>query len=164
MLIAAMVLGLSASLAWGQARPDLERDAVSIHGEESRLLVLRDAPVPFSTLERLMAGLGRPLPEGMLAARLVRAVPPETVAYVLCVSRDGMLIVGQQVFGGDPAARGSGFRRGEIVRAYVPLDSVRPWAWLVTIPVSREVETVLEVQATGDWPVQRVTIEARRVR
>jgi hypothetical protein len=101
----------------------------------------------------------RPLPARASALRLIRSAPPEIVEYVLCVTSEGVLVVGRQVLGFDFATQRYVFSRGEIERSYPPLEQAGPWTWLLAIPVSRERTVVLEVRSDGPRsPVESVTI------
>jgi TolA-binding protein len=153
------VAGLAVPAMGGGERPDLETDRFSVEADGNRLTVWRVVPVVFSAIDRLTAALPRPMPPQAHAIRLHRDAPPENVHYVLCVTSEGTLVLGQQVFSlGAPGARPA-LVRGEIVRSYLPLETSGAWIWLVDVPVSREREVVLAVQATSaDWPIRAVMI------
>ena len=122
---------------------------------------LRDAPVPCHTLVGFLEMLERPLPDGAFALRVSRSSPPDAQELALCVTADGTLIVGSQRFARDARGRRGRLVRGEIERAFPPLEGSGPWRWLVSIALSREVSVTLEVSAVAEaWPVRRVVIRS----
>jgi len=45
------------------------------------------------------------------------------------------------------------------VNAYLPLEGNKPWTWLVSIPISRELQASLMIRAAdGRWPVGSISI------
>lgn len=159
-LLAVLLLGLVPPPAAVLASIRLD-DGFQVESWGSRLTVFREAPVAFSTLYEMTTALAQPLGDRARAASLVRSSPPQAVEYVLGVTREGTLVVGEQVF--DLEGDRPSFVRGEIWRAYAPLQRPGPWTWLVAIPVSREATAVLELKAaTATWPVTRVTITLSR--
>ncbi len=159
-VLALIVLGFVTPTAAAPALIRLD-DEFQVESWGSRLTVFREAPVAFSTLDEMTTALAQPLGARARAASLVRSSPPQAVDYVLGVTREGTLIVGEQVF--DLEGDRPFFVRGEIWRAYAPLQRPGPWTWLVAIPVSREATAVLELKAaTATWPVTRVTITPSR--
>jgi hypothetical protein len=158
-LTGAVVASLVSMAAAAPPRGAPDRFRVSAAGNE--LIASRLAPVRYSSLEQLLADITRPLPASTSPIRIVRASPPESIGYVFCVTREGTLVVGQQTF--DVAGERPRFLRGEIARAYSPVERPGPWAWIVEIPLSREVELAFAVQATaGTWPIRSVTITLDR--
>lgn len=151
----------------GSAEPAREpRAPVPLHlelrleAEGNQLVVRQRAPVTYSSLDGLAAGLEQALPARASAFRLFRASPAELIEYVLCVTREGVLVVGQQTRTWDFAARRYVFARGEIERGYQPLERPGPWTWLLAVPLSRERSVTLELRAdAGSWPVESVTIQ-----
>jgi hypothetical protein len=128
------------------------------------LMARREATVAYETLDRLLAGIesreaSRP------AIRLVRGAPGQLIDYHFCVTSDGRLVVGQQVWRGDPGSAGYVFERAELARAYSPLEGDGTWTWLVEISVARESEVTLVARADGDqWPVRHVSMTVLRSR
>lgn len=148
--------------AAGQApRPPREEPpSIRLRRDGSELLALRRAPVPYATLEQLTGEIGRPLPARSRAMRLTRAEPPEQIDYVLCVTREGVLVVGQQVHRFDFVERRYVFERGEIARGYSPVERPGPWTWLLDVPLAREHPLILQLRAEqAGWPVAAVTID-----
>ena len=135
--------------------------AIDVIHDGNRLEALRDAPVPCHTLGGFIEMLERPLPEEAFAMRLSRSSPPDAREFALCVTVDGTLVVGMQHFALDARGRRGRFLRGEIERAFPPLDGSAPWRWLIPIALSREVQVTLDVRAMADvWPVHRVVIRS----
>lgn len=142
----------------------LPSDQVSLRSEGNELVAWRRAPVLYRTLEALTTAVERPLGPRSRAIRVVRAVPPEIIDYILCVTGDGTLILGEQVFAVDTRYERNVFLRGGIARAYMPLDRPGPWVWLVEVPVGREMNATLVVWATtARGPVRDVVIDVGRV-
>jgi hypothetical protein len=162
-LLLTTVAGFTVSTASGQTLPDPPRDRAYLTSNGNELMVLRNAPVPYRTLEALNAAVERPFPASSRVIRLVRAAPPQVIDYAVCVTADGTLILGEQVFAVDAARSGNTFVRGEITRGYAPLDRPGPWVWLLELPVGREMNATLVVRATtAGWPVRTVVIDVRR--
>lgn len=163
-LTGAALVALAAGVAGGQpsrrATPPIE----VIH-DGNRLEALRDAPVPCHSLVGFLEMLERPLPNGAFALRVVRSSPPGAHEFALCVTADGTLVVGTQLFAVDPRGRRGGFLRGEIERSFPALEGSGPWRWVVPIMLSREVQVTLEVTAQAEtWPVRRVVIRPEHER
>jgi len=138
---------------------DVDADRFSVEADGNRLTVWRVVPVAFSAIDRLTAALSRPMPPQAYAMQLHRHAPPENVHYVLCVTSEGTLVLGQQIFAPGTSTTRPVLVRGEIVRSYPPLETSGAWIWLVDVPVSREREVVLAVRATSpDWPIRVVMI------
>ncbi len=93
----------TAPAASGQALPDLPRDRAYLQNDGNELIVWRNAPVAYRTLEALNAAVERPFPASSRVVRLVRATPPQVIDYVVCITGDGTLILGEQVFAVDAA-------------------------------------------------------------
>jgi hypothetical protein len=158
LLVLAMALGVPAAGRWG-APADAGSDRFSVEADGNRLIVWRAVPVVFSAIHLLAPALERPLPPEAHAIRLHRQAPPETVYYVLCVTGEGTLVLGQQLFSSSGPEARPVLVRGEIVRSYPPLETSGPRIWLVEIPLSRERGVVLAVRASSaDGPVRAVAI------
>ena len=153
------VVTLVAAEASGQALPSPPTDRAYVASDGNELSVRRNVPVPYRTLEALNAALAHPFPASARAIRLVRAAPPEVIEYALCVTGDGTLILGEQVFAGDVAKGRNVLVRGGITRGYPPLGRPGPWVWLLELPVSREMNATLILYATtAGWPVRTMLI------
>lgn len=149
--------------AAGQAPrpPRDEPPSFRLRRDGSELLALRRAPVPYATVEQLSDAVARALPARARAMRLTRAEPPELIDYVLCVTREGVLVVGHQLHRFDFVERRYVFDRGEIARGYSPVERPGPWTWLLDVPLAREHPLVLQLRAEqAAWPVAAVTIES----
>ena len=93
----------------------------------------------------------------------VNVAPQQIIDYVLCVTRDGTLMVGARTETFDPGERRYVFTKGEIVRSYRPLDAPEGWLWLVEVVLSREMIVTLEVRAPASWPAESVTVTANHL-
>ena len=129
----------------------------------NELIVARDATVAYTKLAELVADLRRSREPRAAPIRVVRASPRELIDYVLCVTRDGTLVLGEQIQTFDPGARRYVFTKGEIARSYRPVDTPEGWLWLVEVVVSREMRVTLELRALGPWPVDGVTVTTGHV-
>jgi len=148
------------SLAEGQARPATSAEWASLRIDGNELTARRTASVVYRSLEALTAALERRLPEPSRAIRLVRASPPQTIDYTLCVTPEGTLVLAQQMFGMDPQTLRPVPVSHGLTRAYPPLEHTGSWMWLVALPVNREVTATLIVRSTtAGWPVRSVTID-----
>ncbi len=162
-LLVLIVVGAMPQAVEAQPGRPRQDDRVRVQAEGNELTASRTAPVSYSTLEQFTAEIERPLPPRSDAFRLVRASPPQMITYVLCITREGTLVLGQQIF--DLAQGRPSFSLGEIARAYARLPRPGPWTWLVDVPVSREAHATLELQATAlEWPVRSVTIKVNSTR
>lgn len=124
--------------------------------EGNTLLARGVVPVRYSQVADMLTEIQRP--SSPAAMRLTRLAPGRLVDYFLCVTLEGRLVVGQQVWRQD-ASRRWVFERGELARAYSPLESGGPWTWLVNVPLARESELVFRVRAEGEWPLRSVNLE-----
>ena len=136
-----------------RARPHL-----TVERDGNVLLARRSPPVPFERLEQLLTSIEqRPAPRG--AIRLVREGTGQLIDYFLCVTPEGRLVVGQQLWRRDPGSGDYVFERGELARAYSPLEGDGTWTWMFQFAVARESDVTLVARADGDrWPVRFVTI------
>jgi hypothetical protein len=160
-----MLLLVIAGRGHGQSFTSLDADhfPIRIRSEGNELLALRAAPVAYTTLEQLASETIRPSVTHLAPIRLLRASPPQVIDYLLCVTREGTLIIGEQVHALDLGQDRYVFTRGGIVRAYPQVDHAGFWLWLVEIPLSREVRVTLELRTIPKWPVESVTITASRM-
>ena len=145
--------------------PTGERPAVPFRllSGGNELVVAPQAPVAYTTLEQLTGAIGAPLATHEAPIRVVRASPPQTIDYVLCVTKDGTLVVGERVNTFDDAQGRYVFTRGGIARSYPPLDATGAWRWLIEVPLSRDVTVTLELRAHARWPVEAVSVAPPRV-
>jgi hypothetical protein len=141
-------------LEWSPAGTDLR-----VVREGNTLLARGLAPVSYSQVADMLNDLSRPLKPA--AMRLTRVAPGQLVEYFFCVTLEGRLVVGQQVWREDPSRRWV-FERGELARAYSPLESGGPWTWLIDVPLARESEAAIVVRAEGEWPLRSVSINLLR--
>jgi hypothetical protein len=164
--LAMISMALVAARAEGQPRPPaaVDRSPIRVQSGGNELVALRQAPVAYTTLEQLVADVGRPAANRRAPIRVVRAAPQQTVDYVLCVTSGGTLVVGERVHTFDVGQRRYVFTRGEMSRSYPPLDVPDGWLWLVEIPVSRETSVTFELRARGRWPVEVITVTSDQVR
>lgn len=143
----------------GDASPAGVADSLVLVYEGSRLSVKRSAPVAYSDLSSMMMALQHTSHVGRYAVVLFRDSPREVVGYVLAVEREGSLSVGSQVHEWDVSERRYRVLRGELFRSYQPVEGMSPWMWVVTIPVSRELQASLLIRAAAvRWPVESVSI------
>lgn len=134
-------------------------ESLVLRYEGNRLSIRQPASVPYSDIQSMLAALGRGSLAGPYAMVLFRDSPREIVGYVLAVEREGTLAVGSQLHEWDPGGRRYRLLRGELYRSYQPLEGDSPWKWLVAVPVSRERQAFLVVQAPNRrWPIQSVAI------
>jgi hypothetical protein len=141
-------------LEWSAAGTDLR-----VVREGNTLLARGLAPVPYSQVSDMLNDIGKPLAPA--AMRLTRLAPGRLVEYFFCVTLEGRLVVAQQIWREDPSRRWV-FERGELSRAYSPLESGGPWTWLVDVPLARESEATVVVRAEGEWPLRSVSINLLR--
>jgi hypothetical protein len=145
-------------------RASIDDTSIRVVTEGLELVVRRHAPVAFTGLADLAREIERALPEASTAMRLTRGSPPRTIDYVLGVTPDGVLVVGQQTRLYDFGKREYVLWRGEVARGYQPLERADAWAWLVDLPLNREVSVTLEMSALREaWPVEHVRIALVRV-
>jgi hypothetical protein len=157
-----MALALFTVGAEAQPRPPAARPPAPIRVQSggNELIAALTAPVRYQALEQLLAEIGRADARAVGPIRVVRAAPPQTIDYVLCVTSAGTLVVGERVETFDERQRRYVFTRGEIARSYPPLEEGDGWLWLVEVRLSREVAVTLEVRAPARWPVDAVGVAA----
>ena len=127
--------------------------------EGNTLLARASAPVPYSQVADMLADIEQPATPA--AMRLSRVAPGQIVDYFFCVTLQGRLVVGQQVWRED-ASRRWVFERGELARSYSPIESGGPWTWLIDFPLARESQAIIVVRAEGEWPLRSVSIDLLR--
>jgi hypothetical protein len=154
-----VALVLIAALAEAQRPPAPAGPAtIRVGRGANELVAAPDAAVAYATLEGIVHDVARADAAPPSAAQVVRASPPETIDYVLAVTRGGTLVVGERVRTFDAAWGREVFRRGEVARSYPALVEGGAWRWLVEIWVGRGAPVVLELRAPARWPVERVTL------
>ena len=160
-----VALVLVASVVDAEPLPTGERPAAPFRLQSggNELVAAPQAPVAYTTLEELTGAIVVPLSTHEAPIRVVRASPPQTIDYVLCVTKDGTLVVGERVNTFDDAQGRYVFTRGQIARSYPPLDEAGAWRWLIQVPLSREVTVTLELRARAPWPVEAVSVAPLRV-
>lgn len=154
-----LVLGPSPGAAQVPAEWNAGGADLRLVREGNTLLARTSAPVRYSQVSDMLAGIEQPMTPA--AMRLMRTAPGRLVDYFFCVTLEGRLVLGQQVWRQD-AARRWVFERGELARAYSPLESGGPWTWLIDIPLARESEAMLVVRAEGEWPLRAVSVNLLR--
>jgi hypothetical protein len=127
--------------------------------EGNTLRARASAPVRYSQVSDMLAELARPVAPA--AMRLTRVAPGQLIEYFFCITLEGRLVVGQQLWREDPARRWV-FERGELARAYSPLERAGPWTWLIDIPLARESHATIVVRADSEWPLRSVSIDLLR--
>jgi len=157
------LLGAVASLVAASPAAAADRAPFRVQSGGNELIVVREAPVAYTRLEQLVEDLRRSPEPRAAPIRVVRASPPELIDYVLCVTRDGTLVVGEQIQTFDPGARRYVVTKRAIARSYRPLDAPEGWRWLVEVVLSRETKVTLELRARELWPVDGVTVTSDHV-
>jgi hypothetical protein len=158
----AMVSLVAAAHAEGQPRRSVAVDGLPIRVQSggNELVAVRDAPVAYTRLEQLVEDIARPAEPRAAPIQLERASPRSLVDYVLCVTRDGTLVIGERMQTFDAGERRYVFVRGDIARSYRPLDTPEGWLWLMEVPLSRELTVTLELRARPPWPIESVMVTA----
>jgi hypothetical protein len=163
-ILGAIVSLIAVAHAESQPQPPVADGVpVRVRSGGNELVVVRDAPVAYARLDQLVVDIGRPAEPGAAPIRIMRASPAQLIDYVLCVTRDGTLVIGARIETFDPSERRYVFTKGEIVRSYRPLDAPEGWLWLVEMVLSREVTVTLEVRAPASWPAESVTVTANHL-
>jgi hypothetical protein len=164
-MLGALVSLMATVEALSQPRSPVAADGVAIRVQSggNELVAARDAQVTYARLEQLVVDIARPAEPGAGPIRVTRASPRELIDYVLCVTRDGTLVLGERRQTFDPGERRYVFTKGEVARSYRPLDGPEGWLWLVPVALSREMTVVLEVQAPATWPLESVSVAADHV-
>lgn len=157
-----LVLVVLAAGAGGQAREadGADRPEFRVESGGNELSALREAPVAYTAIDRLMEEIGQADVPDRAAIRVRRGSPRQTVDYVLCVTSAGTLVVAERVHTFDEGEQRFRFTRGEIARSYPPLEKRDEWLWLVGVALSREATVTFEARAAARWPVATVTLRA----
>lgn len=159
----ALVLVTAAADAQPRSPGAVDPSRIRIQSDGNELVALRSAPVAYTTLEHLVADIGRAGASRAAPIRVVRASPPQTIDYLLCVTNAGTLVVGERIHTFDERQRRYVFSRGEIARSYPPLEESGAWRWLFDVPLSRETTVSFDLRARPRWPVEVVTVTASRL-
>src|SRR2546430_15133604 len=95
-ILGALVSLVAVAQARSQPRSPAGGDGVSIRVESrgNELYAVRDAPVAYARLERLVVDIARPSQPGAGPIRVARVSPRQPIAYVLCGASGGTLLVG----------------------------------------------------------------------
>ncbi len=158
-LLAALALSPLPSAAQVPAEWSAGGTDLRVVREGNTLLARGVAPVRYSQVADMLSAIERPMSPP--AIRLTRVAPGRLVDYFFCVTLEGRLVVGQQVWRED-ASRRWVFERGELARAYSPVEGGGPWTWLIDLPLARESEAAIVVRAEGEWPLRSVSINLLR--
>ena len=163
-ILGAIVSLIAVAHAESQPRqPGVNGVPIRVRSGGNELVAVREAPVTYARLDQLVVDIARPAEPGAAPIRIARAAPQQMIDYVLCVTRDGTLVVGARTETFDPGERRYVFTKGEIVRSYRPLDAPEGWLWLVEVALSREMIVTLEVRAPASWPAESVTVTANHL-
>ena len=146
--------------AEAQPRPPivLDQSAIKLESSGNELIVMREAPVAYSTLEQISTGITTADTNRAAPVRVIRASPPQAIDYLLCVTNGGTLVLGERVHIREAGERRYVFARGAIVRSYPSLTVPDGWLWLVDVPLSREGTVTLQLRAPAQWPLASVSV------
>ena len=158
--VASIVMVAARAETQPQSPGDLDQSLIHVQSHGNELIAMREAPVAYSTLEQIAAGIARVSAPRAAPVRVVRASPPEEIDYLFCVTSGGTLVLGERVH--IPAAGDSRhvFARGAILRSYPSLSVPEGWLWLVEVPLSRETTVTLRLRAPAHWPLESVSVTA----
>jgi hypothetical protein len=161
----ALPLALVAAGAESQLRlpAALDQAVIRVLSQGNELIVMRQAPVAYSTIEQMYAGISGPRTSSTPPVRVVRASPPEEIDYLFCVTSGGTLVLGERIHTSPAGERRPVFVRGEVVRSYPSLRVPGGWLWIVQVPLSREATVTLELRAPVAWPLESVAVSANGV-
>ncbi len=158
-------LALVAAGAAGQPRlpAALDQAVIRVQSQGNELIVMRQAPVAYSTLEQIYSGIGGPRAAGVAPVRVVRASPPEEIDYLFCVTSGGTLVLGERVHTSAAGELRPVFARGQVVRSYPSLRVPDGWLWIVQMPLSREATVTLQLRAPAAWPLESLAVSINGV-
>ena len=163
--ILSIVLPLALVVARAESQPRLpaalDQAVIRVQSQGNELIVMRQAPVAYSTVEQMYAGIATPRASGTAPVRVVRASPPEQVDYLFCVTSGGTLVLGERVHASAVGERR--FIRGEVVRSYPSMRVAEGWLWIVQVPLSREATVTLQLRSPVGWPLESVAVTANGV-
>jgi hypothetical protein len=165
--ILSIVLPLALVVARAESQPRLpaalDQAVIRVQSQSNELIVMRQAPVAYSTVEQMYTGIATPRATGTAPVRVVRASPPEQVDYLFCVTNGGTLVLGERVHASTTGERRPVFVRGEVVRSYPSLRVAEGWLWIVQVPLSREATVTLQLRSPVAWPLDSVAVTANGV-
>jgi hypothetical protein len=158
-------LMIVAVLAEGQPRlpAALDQSVIRVQSHGNELVVMRQAPVAYSTLEQIATSIAGPRPAGPVPVRVVRASPAQEIDYLFCVTSGGTLVLGERVHTLAAGDRRPALTRGQIVRSYPSLNVPEGWLWIVQVPLSRETTVTLQLRAPVAWPLESVAVTTNGV-
>src|SRR2546430_3224918 len=112
-ILGAIVSLIAVAHAESQPRqPGVNGVPIRVRSGGNELVAMREAPVAYATLDQLVVDIVRPAEPGAAPIRIVRAAPQQLIDYVLCVTRDGTLVVGARIETFDPGERRYVFTKG----------------------------------------------------
>ena len=141
----------------------LDQAVIRFQSQGNELIVMRQAPVAYSTVEQIYSDIGGPRTAGVAPVRVVRASPAEAIDYHFCVTSGGTLVLGERLHTAVAGERRFVFARGQVVRSYPSLRVPEGWLWIVSVPLSREATVTLQLRAPAAWPLESVTVSANGV-
>jgi hypothetical protein len=163
--ILSIVLPLALVVARAESQPRLpaalDQAVIRVLSQGNEMIVMRRAPVAYSTVEQMYAGIAGPRATGTPPVRVVRASPHEEIDYLFCVTSGGTLVLGERVHASTAGERR--FVRGEVVRSYPSLRVAEGWLWIVQVPLSREATVTLQLRSPVGWPLESVAVTANGV-
>ena len=124
-LVVSIVALVLAVVARAESQPRLpaalDQAVIRVQSQGNEMIVMRQAPVAYSTIEQIYADIGAPRRVGPVPLRIVRASPAEEIDYLFCVTSGGTLVLGERVHTSADGARAPVFTRGQVVRSYPSL-------------------------------------------
>ena len=164
--VSIVALGL-ALVARAESQPRLpaalDQAVIRVQSQGNEMIVMRQAPVAYSTIEQIYAGIGSPRNVGPVPLRIVRASPAEEINYLFCVTSGGTLVLGERVHTSVDGTRAPVFARGQVVRSYPPLKVSEGWLWIVQVPLSREATVTLQLRSPVAWPLESLAVSTNGV-
>jgi hypothetical protein len=136
----------------------LDQSVIRVQSQGNELIVMRQAPVAYSTIEQIVASIAATRTSAAVPVRLVRASPPQEIDYLFCVTSGGTLVLGERVHTLTAGERRPVLTRAEIVRSYPSLSVPEGWMWVVQVPLSREITVTLQLRAPVAWPLDSVAV------
>jgi hypothetical protein len=155
-LVALLVVASRAEPQSGPETPG--RAPMRVESQGNELVAMREAPVAYSSLEQMAAGIGEASATRTAPVRVIRASPPEQIDYLFGVTSGHTLVLGERVHTRRAGERRYVFARGAIVRSYPALSAPDGWLWLVDVPLSRERTVTLQLRAGTGWPLESVSV------
>jgi hypothetical protein len=142
----------------------LDQAVIRVRSLGNEMIVMRQAPVAYSTIEQIYGEIGAPRSPGAVPVRIVRASPPEAIDYLFCVTSAGTLVLGERVHTIRAGERTPVFARGQVVRSYPSLQVLDGRVWIVQVPLSREATVTLQLRSPTAWPLESVAVTANDVK